>query len=63
LKSNSGKLNDDVDELFKLPLAEFIDARNSLAKQLKQSGRTDDANLVKTLAKPSVSAWTVNQLY
>jgi hypothetical protein len=60
---NSGKLNDEVDELFKLPLAEFIDARNALAKQLKQSGRADDANLVKTLVKPSISAWTVNQLY
>ena len=59
----SGKLNDDVDELFKLPLAEFTDARNTLAKQLKQSGRADDANLVKTLAKPPISAWTVNQLY
>ena len=63
MKSNSAKLNDDVDALFKLPLAEFIDARNTLAKSLKQSGRADDANLVKTLAKPSVSAWTVNQLY
>ena len=63
VKSNSAKLNDDVDALFKLPLVEFIDARNTLAKQLKQSGRADDANLVKTLAKPSVSAWTVNQLY
>lgn len=50
------KLNDDVDALFKLPLAEFIDARNTLARQLKQSGRADDANLVKTVAKPSVSA-------
>ena len=59
----SGKLNDDVDELFKLPLAEFTDARNTLAKQLKQNGRADDANLVKTLGKPSISAWTVNQLY
>jgi hypothetical protein len=57
------KLNDEVDELFKLPLAEFTDARNELAKQLKQSGRANDANLVKTLTKPSVSAWTVNQLY
>ena len=63
VKSNSAKLNDDVDALFKLPLAEFIDARNTLAKQLKVSGRADDANLVKTLTKPSVSAWTVNQLY
>ena len=57
------KLNDEVDELFKLPLAEFTDARNELAKRLKQNGRANDANLVKTLTKPSVSAWTVNQLY
>lgn len=60
---NSGKFKDDVDELFQLPLSEFIGARNTLAARLKQSGRADDANLVKTLAKPSVSAWTVNQLY
>lgn len=60
---DSGKFRDEVDGLFKLPLAEFIEARNALAKRLKQSGRADDANLVKTLVKPSVSAWTVNQLY
>lgn len=60
---SGGKLNDEVDDLFKLPLAEFIEARNALAKRLKQSGRVDDANLVKTLVKPSVSAWAVNQLY
>lgn len=60
---NGGKLKEEVDDLFKLPLAEFIDARNALAKRLKLGGRADDANLVKTLTKPSVSAWTVNQLY
>ena len=60
---NGGKFKDEVDELFKLPLADFTDARNELAKRLKQNGRADDANLVKTLAKPSISAWTVNQLY
>ena len=59
----TGKLNAEVDELFKLPLAEFTGARNALAARLKQSGRANDANLVKTLTKPSVSAWTVNQLY
>jgi DNA repair exonuclease SbcCD ATPase subunit len=57
------KFQDEIDDLFKLPLAEFIAARNSLATRLKQSGHASDANLVKTLAKPSVSAWTVNQLY
>lgn len=60
---NSGKLDDDVDQLFQLPLAEFIGARNTLAARLKQTGRAGDANLVKTLVKPPVSAWTVNQLY
>ncbi len=56
-------LEDDVDALFKLPLAEFTGARNSLATRLKQSGRGNDANLVKGLTKPSVTAWAVNQLY
>lgn len=60
---NSVKLNDELDELFKLPLSEFTGERNTLAARLKQSGRPDDANLVKSLSKPSVSAWTVNQLY
>jgi len=58
-----GKLEDDVDALFKLPLAEFTGARNALAAELKKSGRGDDAVQVKAWAKPSVSAWVVNQLY
>jgi hypothetical protein len=57
------KLEDEVDALFKLPLADFIGARNDLAARLKRGGRANDANLVKALAKPSVSAWAVNQLH
>jgi hypothetical protein len=57
------ELDTDVDALFTLPLAEFIGARNTLAAQLKKSGRSDEAGLVKALVKPSVSAWAVNQLY
>jgi hypothetical protein len=55
--------DDDVDALFRLPLAEFTGARNTLAARLKKSGRRDEAVLVKALAKPPVSAWAVNQLY
>lgn len=58
-----GKLEDAVDALFKLPLAEFTAARNALAAHLKRERRADDATLVKSLAKPSVTAWAVNQLY
>ncbi|HSE18195.1 MAG TPA: hypothetical protein VLB46_14155 [Pyrinomonadaceae bacterium] len=56
-------LDDEIDGLFRLPLAEFTGARNTLAARLKKEGRRNDADRVKLLAKPSVSAWTVNQLY
>src|SRR5436190_5956222 len=52
-----------VDALFSLPLAEFTAARNALAKELKHFHREADAETVKALTKPSVSAWAVNQLY
>jgi DNA repair exonuclease SbcCD ATPase subunit len=57
------KLEDDIDALFRLPLAEFTGERNTLAARLKKEGRGNDADRVKLLAKPSVSAWAVNQLY
>src|SRR5260221_3163244 len=57
------KLDDDIDALFKLPLTEFISARKALAARLKKSGSVSEAEGVKALTKPSISAWTVNQLY
>jgi hypothetical protein len=57
------KLEDDVDSLFKVPLSEFTAARNALAAWLKKGGRGNEADFVKSLVKPSISAWAVNQLY
>lgn len=57
------KLEDEIDALFRLPLAEFTGARNTLAARLKKDGSPNDAERVKLLTKPSVSAWAVNQLY
>jgi hypothetical protein len=57
------KLDDDIDALFKLPLTEFVGARKALAARLKQNGFVSEAEGVKALAKPSISIWTVNQLY
>jgi hypothetical protein len=57
------ELESDLDALFGLPLAEFTSARNALAARLKKTGRGEEATRVKALAKPSVSAWAVNQLY
>src|SRR5258706_13008900 len=56
-------LEDDLNALFRLPVAEFTGARNALAVQLKKSGRRDESDRVKALAKPSITAWAVNQLY
>jgi hypothetical protein len=53
----------DTDSLFQLALADFTGARNALAAQLKKRGHGDEAARVKGLAKPSISAWTANQLY
>ncbi|HET9220374.1 MAG TPA: hypothetical protein VFR18_25565 [Terriglobia bacterium] len=58
-----GDVEVDVDALFSLPLTEFIPARNAMAAQLKAGGSADEANRVKALVKPTVSAWVVNQLY
>jgi hypothetical protein len=57
------KLDDDIDGLFKLPVADFTSARNTLAARLKKEGRQNEAERVKLLVKPSISVWTVNQLY
>ena len=53
----------EIEALFQLPLAEFTPARNALATRLKKSGQAEQAEAVKGLQKPSLSAWTVNQLF
>src|SRR5262245_29965035 len=52
-----------IDELYQLPLAEFTPARNALATRLRKSGKTADADEVRSLVKPSIPAWAVNQVY
>jgi hypothetical protein len=63
VSETKGKLEDHVDALYRLPLAEFTAARNALAGRLKKGGRGNEADFVKALVKPSITAWAVNQLY
>ena len=63
-KSKSKKSpHDEGDALFQLPLSEFTAARNALATRLKKAGAPEDAERIKSLTKPSVAAWAVNQLF
>ena len=49
---------DDVDRLYQVALAEFMPARNELAKQSKANRAA-----IGKLQKPNLAAWAVNQLY
>jgi hypothetical protein len=48
----------DIDRLYQVPLGEFTSARNALAK-----ARGADGAAIKTLEKPTLPAWAVNQVY
>lgn len=52
-------LDAQIDDLYRLPLSEFTRARNALLKGVRGA----DATHVRTLAKPTVVAWAVNQVY
>ena len=61
--AGSSSLDGELRRLYRLPLGEFTAARNALAKELQKKGDAKAADQVKALAKPSVSAWAVNQLF
>jgi outer membrane biosynthesis protein TonB len=62
-KPSGSPTDDELRRLYTLPLGEFTAERNALAKRLQKSGDQEAADEVKSLAKPSVSAWVVNQLF
>jgi len=53
---------EEVDALYALPMEEFIPARAALAARLKDAGSRGAAREAGALRKPTVTAWTVNQL-
>ena len=52
-------IDDQIDDLYRLPLDEFTAARNALAKSLTGAA----AQRVRALAKPTVVPWAINQVY
>ena len=60
--AKKASLDRQIRDLYRLPLAEFIRARNTLAAGLKKQRETAAAAAIQALAKPSPSAWAVTQL-
>jgi hypothetical protein len=52
--------DEEIDELYGLPLEEFTAARNALSKELRGTD-PETAERVKALRKPSAAAWALNQ--
>ena len=52
----------EAERLYGLPPDEFTAARDELAKRLRSDGRVEEAAAVKTLKKPNLPAWALNQL-
>jgi len=53
---------DDAAGLYRLPLDQFTTARNELAVRLRKAGQREDAEAVKRLPKPSLTAWALDQV-
>jgi hypothetical protein len=51
-----------AEELYAMPPAGFTAARDELARQARAAGERDAAAQIRKLARPTVSAWLVNQL-
>src|SRR5262245_35880441 len=62
-KTRRSDLDAEIQELYARPIAEVTSARNELAKRLPKDGKSDDASDVRSLAKPTASAWAVNRLF
>jgi len=53
----------EIDALYALPLAGFVEARNALSARLRAAGEREEAQRVKALARPSAGAWAVNRIF
>lgn len=62
MNATHSTFDDDLAALYAGPFADFIRARDALAKQLRAAGRKDEAATVKSLRKPSRPAWALNRV-
>lgn len=59
----SSGYEDAVEALYKAPHGDFVTERKRLAGELKTAGDKAGATKLGKLARPPISAWTVNQLW
>ncbi|HYR18904.1 MAG TPA: hypothetical protein VEQ15_05390, partial [Myxococcales bacterium] len=60
--ASAAGMTDRLRDLFAVPPAEFVAARDALAKELRAGGREAEAKEVASLRRPTAPVWAVNQL-
>src|SRR3989442_10686034 len=55
-------LEEALDRLYGLERESFVAERDTLVRELRTAGERETAELVKQLRKPTLAAWTINQL-
>src|SRR6184192_1630123 len=55
-------LESEIDRLYALDPGEFVAERDRVARELRDAGQREEAEQVKSLRKPTVSAAAINQL-
>jgi hypothetical protein len=55
-------LESELDRIYGVELDQFVPERTRVVRELKKDGRRAEAARVQELRKPSLPAWTVNQL-
>ncbi|MBA3620110.1 MAG: hypothetical protein H0W56_11070, partial [Acidothermales bacterium] len=56
------RLSDIAAELYQLPPADFVAARDEHARTLRRAGARELAEEVRRLRRPALAAWLVNLL-
>lgn len=60
--SPSSSVAGTIESLYELPLDEFTEARDALARRLKAAGNTEAAAEVRRARRPTLPAWAANQV-
>ena len=58
-----GPADAEIAGLYRVSLADFIDARNALAARFRKAGDAEASARVKALPKPGAPSWALNQVY
>jgi hypothetical protein len=56
------RAHDPLDELYAVPLRDFIARRNGIVARLREAGRDADAKALAAIAKPKATVWAINRV-